>query len=499
MLYAFALICLILYLLCSLWLIAGTLAQIHLLVKSKRRKSPQPQPATKTILPSVTIQIPVYNEQFVIRQLMEAISKIDYPRNLLEVQVLDDSTDQTTSIVKKEAENLASLGMNIVVLHRDIRTGYKAGALQEALPLCKGEFIAIFDADFIPPRDFLLRILPHFTNEKVGGVQSRWTHSNLDQNSFTKIQAFLLDSHFNLEQNGRAAAGYFLNFNGTAGVWRKACILDAGGWNGDVLTEDLELSYRAQLKGWELRYDNELTVPAELPSDINALKSQQYRWAKGMAETARRHLRTVLNSTFDPAKKSHAFFHLLGSLSFVAVLGNIILTIPIIAGRHFHDSFDSLAQILLITGLTLPLMGFYYYTGTQTTITRKNFWLYFPLFLIVYMALSVQNGIGVLQGLAGKKSAFVRTPKTNGLNKMASVYLRGKWTTLNYIELLVTIYVIVAIALCIIWQDYFLLTFLLMLLTGMLIMLSPGIKSLVQSRANQRILKPQVNTLHSQS
>ena len=477
--YAAAVFCLVVYLLCSLWLLAGVTTQLHLLIKSKRKKiSTKPVPVTT--LPCVTIQVPVYNERFVIAPLLQHLGQLDYPRDLFDIQVLDDSTDETSSIIDREALNLQNLGINISVIRRENRKGFKAGALEYALPICRGELIAIFDADFRPTPDFLKRIIVHFNDAQVGGVQGRWTHENLHENPLTTIQAFLLDSHFHLEQNGRSNAGYFMNFNGTAGVWRKQCILDAGGWNGDVLTEDLELSYRAQLKGWKLKYDNEISVPAELPADINAFKTQQYRWAKGMAQTARKHLATIMQADVDTSKKWHAAFHLLGSLSFVAVLGNIVLTFPILAARHHVPHFNEVTNILFASGITLPLMTLYYYTGTSTTFTTASFWKYFPLFLVVYMALSVQNSIGVLQGLAGKKSPFVRTPKTSGKTKTASVYLKTKVSRLNYLEFAMILYVVAACVMSIFWKDFFLLTLLIMMLIGLLILVVPVLRTAVR-------------------
>lgn len=479
--YEVAVICLIAYLVCSLWLLAGVLTQIHLLIKSRKKK-------LRTVQENVggpqfvTIQVPVYNEKFVIAPLMKRLGEMDYPKHLFEIQVLDDSTDETAEIIDEEAGRLKDKGINISVIRRPSRKGFKAGALEHALPLCTGEMIAIFDADFRPFPDFLKRIVKHFNEATVGGVQGRWTHENLHESPMTTIQAFLLDTHFRLEQEGRSAAGYFMNFNGTAGVWRKQCIIDAGGWNGDVLTEDLELSYRAQLKGWQLRYDNEISVPAELPADINALKSQQFRWAKGMAQTARKHLATILRADVNRAKKWHAAFHLLGSLSFVAVLGNIVFTFPIIAARHYIPEFGEATNMLMLSGVTLPLMALYYYAGTSATFRAASFWKYFPLYLVVYMALSVQNSIGVLQGLAGKKSPFVRTPKTSG-QVAASVYLKSKWTALNYFELVMIIYVVAACAMSVLWSDYFLLTLLLMMLTGLLILVTPAVKGLLSKHS----------------
>jgi cellulose synthase/poly-beta-1,6-N-acetylglucosamine synthase-like glycosyltransferase len=486
--YAICLVCLVLYLFCSAWFLAGSLVQMHLLwhVFNKKREPVRASSA----LPSVTVQVPVYNERYVITRLLESLGRLNYPTRLFEIQILDDSTDDTTLLVDAAAEALRLKSLKVEIIRRSNRTGYKAGALQEALPLATGELIAIFDADFIPPENFLQKMVQYFDDPDVGGVQGRWVHDNLDENILTRIQAFLLDSHFQLEQQGRDAAGYFLNFNGTAGIWRKQCIEEAGGWNGNILTEDLELSYRAQLKGWKFKYDNEMTVPAELPADIDAFKSQQFRWAKGMAQTAGKHLGKVMRSHAPLIKKVHAFFHLLGSLSFVAVMGNIILAIPVNAGRHYIQEYAELTSIIMVTGITLPLICVYYYFGTSDTLSRKIFWQYLPMFLIIYMALSVQNSVAVIQGLMGHRSAFVRTPKTKRTNTIGNAYTKSKWTMLNTFEAVVALYVCAAIVMCVYWKDYLLLIFLLMVLSGLAILLSKGISGLFQKRTRIIIADP---------
>ncbi|MEM6831667.1 MAG: cellulose synthase family protein, partial [Bacteroidota bacterium] len=235
--------------------------------------------------PAVTIQLPVFNERYVIERLIDSVSKIDYPLDKLEIQVLDDSDDETVTIIANKIAHYQGKGIDIRHVRRPDRVGFKAGALQYGMQQAKGEFIAIFDADFVPQPDFLLKTLPRFTSEKVGMVQTKWAHLNTNYGALTKIQAFWLNAHFTVEQKGRERAGSFINFNGTAGVWRKSCILDAGGWQHDTLTEDLDLSYRAQLKGWKFVYREEIESPAELPVVIPAVKSQQYRWNKGAAET----------------------------------------------------------------------------------------------------------------------------------------------------------------------------------------------------------------------
>jgi cellulose synthase/poly-beta-1,6-N-acetylglucosamine synthase-like glycosyltransferase len=473
---------------CSAWFLMGSLAQLHLAWHAKRKSTIPRRLLLPEQLPFVTIQAPVYNERYVIQRLLESLGKLDYPSHLFEIQVLDDSTDDTSAIVDEAVAKLQLSGISVQVIRRNRRQGYKAGALQHALQLCRGELIVIFDADFVPSPAFLANTVGHFADPKVGGVQGRWLHQNLEQNALTKIQAFLLDSHFRIEQEGRNAAGYFMNFNGTAGIWRKQCIIESGGWNGNVLTEDLELSYRAQLKGWRLVYDNDVAVPAELPAEPEAFKVQQFRWAKGMAQTAARHLGKVFQSSAPFQKKMHALFHLLGSLAFVAVMGNILLSIPIIIGRHYSAEFRAVSDLLLVTGLSLPLVCIYYYMGTSKTISTKMFLQYLPVFLVIYMALSVQNSIAVLQGLKGDISPFIRTPKTKGLAVGQHRYSELKWSAINSVELLTLLYLAAGIFLCLVWGDFYLLLFVTMVFVGLAFLLRQQLSNILHKKNERTIL-----------
>src|SRR5712691_5770650 len=274
-----------------------------------RDREPRPGPQLDP-LPVVTVQLPLYNEMYVADRLIDAVCRIEYPRELLEIQVLDDSTDETRSIAELAVRRFAAQGIDIKYFHRTARTGYKAGALEAGLKVARGEFIGIFDADFIPTPDFLTRLIPHFRDPKIGMVQARWGHINEDYSLLTKIQAILLDGHFILEHGGRNRGGRFFNFNGTAGVWRRTAIEEAGGWQHDTLTEDLDLSYRAQLAGWEFVFVPGLIAPAEVPVEMNAFKSQQHRWAKGSIQTCRKLLPRILRSNLPWGVKAEAFFHL---------------------------------------------------------------------------------------------------------------------------------------------------------------------------------------------
>ncbi|MGB3468155.1 MAG: cellulose synthase family protein, partial [Cyclobacteriaceae bacterium] len=311
--------------------------------------------------PFVTVQLPVYNELYVIERLIEAIAKFDYPADKFEIQVLDDSTDETVEKIAKKVAEVRDRGINITQVRRTKRTGFKAGALKYGTTLAKGEFIAIFDADFIPEKDFLQKTIPYFANEKTGMVQTRWGHLNKDYSLITQMQAFGLDAHFTVEQSGRNIADSFMNFNGTAGVWRKQCIEEAGGWQSDTLTEDLDLSYRAQLKGWKFKYLEDVISPAELPILMPAVKSQQYRWNKGAAETARKNIVNVLAAKISFRKKLHAFFHLLNSSVFVFLLIAATLSIPMLYIKEANPSMGLVFDLgsIFIIGF-LAIAAFYW-------------------------------------------------------------------------------------------------------------------------------------------
>ena len=282
-------------------------------------------------IPFVTIQLPVYNELYVMERLLTNIVKLKYPKEKLEIQVLDDSTDESVIFTSKQIEELQQSGINIKHIQRTNRKGFKAGALKEGLKTAKGQFIAIFDADFLPKENWLLETIPYFKNSKIGVVQTRWGHINRNYSTLTRIQAFALDAHFTLEQVGRNSKNHFINFNGTAGVWRKECIYDAGNWEGDTLTEDLDLSYRAQLKNWKFKYLEHVETPAELPVVISAARSQQFRWNKGGAENFQKMAKRVLSNKKATFKtKIHGILHLLNSTMFLNVFIVAVLSVPML-------------------------------------------------------------------------------------------------------------------------------------------------------------------------
>ncbi len=400
------------------------LAQLNLMfnylaAQRKKDKCPKLDLNNPEEVPYVTIQLPVFNELYVMDRLLDNIALIDYPKDKLEIQVLDDSTDETVITTKAHVDKLAATGLDIKHITRTNRQGFKAGALKEGLEVAKGEFIAIFDADFLPDHDWLQKTIPYFKNDKIGVVQTRWAHINRDYSTLTKIQAFALDAHFTLEQVGRNSKGHFINFNGTAGVWRKDCIIDAGNWEGDTLTEDLDLSYRAQLKNWEFKYLEDVETPAELPVVISAARSQQFRWNKGGAENFRKMLWRVLTSKNISAKtKLHGILHLLNSTMFLNVLIVGILSIPMLYIKneyaHLRPYFYIMSFFVMSTIIFFVCYWIMYKRSHGNTF--KDFIKYIGMFFTFFsiaMGFSLHNSIAVLEGHIGKRSEFVRTPKFN--------------------------------------------------------------------------------------
>ena len=361
--------------------------------------------------PMVTIQLPLYNEMYVAERLIKAVCEIEYPKDKMEIQVLDDSTDETTSIVAKVVEQKKHQGFDISHIRRGTREGFKAGALKEGMKIAKGEYIAIFDADFIPQKEFLKKTLSFFSDEKVGMVQTRWEHLNGDYSIITKAQALALDGHFVIEQTVRNKSGFFINFNGTGGIWRKRCIEEAGNWHADTLTEDLDLSYRAQLIGWRFVFLKDFTSPAELPSEINALKSQQFRWTKGAVETAKKILPLVWKSKVPLRVKLQSTFHLTNNLVFPFILLAAILNVPLIFVKNSgsHEAYFAIMSLFVLAFISSFL--FYLYSQKDIRADWRKKIVLFPLFMAGSMGLAVNNSRAVFEGLMNRKSEFVRTPK----------------------------------------------------------------------------------------
>jgi cellulose synthase/poly-beta-1,6-N-acetylglucosamine synthase-like glycosyltransferase len=378
-----------------------------------RNRDKEPKPgADLARLPVVTVQLPLYNEMYVADRLIEAVCRFDYPPELLEIQVLDDSTDETTEIAELAVRRRAAQGIDIKFFHRRNRIGYKAGALEAGLKVARGEFVAIFDADFIPGPDFLKRLVPHFADPQVGMVQARWGHINQDYSLLTKIQAILLDGHFVLEHGGRNRAGRFFNFNGTAGIWRRAAIDDAGGWQHDTLTEDLDLSYRAQLRGWRFVFLSDVIAPAEVPVEMNAFKSQQHRWAKGSIQTCRKLLPDILAAPLKPSVKAEAFFHLTANFNYPLMCVLSVLMFPSMVIRYNMGWYEMLLiDVPLFFAATFSVCNFY--MVCQREIHRD--WLtrikYLPFLMSIGIGLSINNTRAVLEALFNRQSEFTRTPK----------------------------------------------------------------------------------------
>jgi cellulose synthase/poly-beta-1,6-N-acetylglucosamine synthase-like glycosyltransferase len=437
-----------------LYIFLFSLGQLHLTwIYIRNRKNHSEKVKSLSVFPHVTVQLPVYNEKYVIERLIEAVSKFQYPKEKLEIQILDDSTDETTDIIEKKIEALKPLQLDIKLLHRENRVGYKAGALSDGLQSVKGEFIAIFDADFIPEPDFLMKTIPFFSDPDIGVVQTRWGHINKDYSILTQLQAFGLDAHFSIEQTARSASGSFINFNGTCGVWRKSCITDAGGWSADTLTEDLDLSYRAQLKGWKFKYLEEVETPGELPMIMPAIKSQQFRWNKGAAENARKNFGKVLREHLPFKNKVHAFFHLFNSSVFISLLIAALLSIPMLLIKQSNPEVAWLFNLGIVFIIGFMSITFFYWVATKRFYTDKplvKFISLYPRFLIISMGLSLHNGIAVFEGLIGKKTPFIRTPKFN-LQKnqtwLSNSYIRAHFTFTMLLEGLLCLYFIFGIAL----------------------------------------------------
>jgi cellulose synthase/poly-beta-1,6-N-acetylglucosamine synthase-like glycosyltransferase len=405
--------------------------------------------STDPNLPFVTIQLPLYNELHVVERLIDNIAAFDYPKDKFEIHVLDDSTDNSIEIAAKKVQEYKDKGFNIEHIRRTDRSGFKAGALKEGMKYAKGDFIAIFDADFLPRKDFLLQTIPYFlADPKIGVVQTRWEHINQDYSLLTKLQSMQLNVHFTVEQKGRQQGGYLLQFNGTAGVWRRQAIDAAGGWESDTLTEDLDLSIRAQLAGYKIEFLEYVGSPAELPAEMNGLRSQQFRWMKGGAESARKLLNMVWKSNQSFMTKIQATSHLMSSGIFLWLLIASIISVPMIWGINIVGFNKHFFGVFLLGLFSVVLIYFVANNNANniedTAWGRIKFFLRFPVFLSLSMGLSFHNAIAVWEGYMGKKSPFVRTPKFNitanndGFTKMQ--YFNGKLTYSHFMEIFLTLY-----------------------------------------------------------
>ncbi|MBL7825617.1 MAG: glycosyltransferase family 2 protein [Saprospiraceae bacterium] len=433
---------LLVYFLCMSAVTIYALLQFHLLYLYKKYHKENPDIKYRQYgmndenVPFVTVQLPMYNEMYVAERIIDYVAAQEYPKDKFEIHVLDDSTDETVNIVAKKVEALKAEGFNIEHIHRVNRQGYKAGALQEAMPRANGEFIAIFDADFTPRPDFLRTTMPYFENEKVGIVQTRWEHINADYSMLTKMQALQLNVHFTVEQAGRSYGNLLLQFNGTAGLWRKKVINEAGGWQSDTLTEDLDLSFRAQILGYKIQYLEKLGSPAELPVEMNALKGQQFRWNKGGAQNAKKLLHLIWKESgnrLNMVQKLHATSQLLAYGVFLWVFIAAVSSIPLAfafseLGISTHFLSFSVLGLFSIAGIS--------YTANVTAELNRSmpatfweklrFWGLFLSFMPISMGLSLYNAIAVIEGYRGKASPFVRTPKF-GINQQKQSFKKASY------------------------------------------------------------------------
>jgi cellulose synthase/poly-beta-1,6-N-acetylglucosamine synthase-like glycosyltransferase len=456
---------------------------VYLYYKHKEKRTTAPA-AMFEELPRVTVQLPIFNEQYVVERLLDAVCKLKYPREKLDIQLLDDSTDETVAVARNLVERYASLGNLITYHHRTNRHGFKAGALAEGLKTAKGEFVAIFDADFTPPEDFLLRTIHHFTDPAIGMVQTRWTHINRNYSFLTQVEAMLLDGHFVLEHSGRARSGVFFNFNGTAGVWRRAAIDEAGGWQHDTLTEDTDLSYRAQLKGWKFIYLQDVECPAELPVEMTAFKTQQARWAKGLIQTGKKILPRVLRSDASFHTKLEAWYHLTANLSYPLMIVLSVLMLPAMIIRFYQGWFQMLfIDLPLFLASTFSISSFY--LVSQRELFPKSWgraFFYLPLLMALGIGLTITNTKAVIEALIGKESAFARTPKykvESKRDKVKATKYRKRLGWIPWIELLIGTYFALTVIYAFQNENYVTIPFLLLFVFGYWV---TGLMSLLQGR-----------------
>ncbi|MDI1431979.1 cellulose synthase family protein [Polyangium sorediatum] len=412
----------VLYFAVLLALSAYGLHRLHLVVLCLRHRraierAKQMPHVAEEDLPRVTIQLPLFNESTVAARLLEATARMDYPADKLEIQVLDDSTDETQALVRAHVDRLRERGVDAVYLHRTNRVGYKAGALDEGLKVAKGDLVAIFDADFIPQPSFVRSIVGHFADPKIGMVQTRWGHLNREHSVLTKVQALMLDGHHLVENRARYGAGLLFNFSGTGGMWRKNAIHEAGGWQHDTLTEDLDLSYRAQLAGWKFVYREDVVSPSELPEDVSALRAQQYRWAKGTVQTARKLLKRVLSSNISLAQRIEALFHLTPHFAYPLMVTLSVLLLPALVLLPATDTLTMLiVDLPLCVATTGSLAAFYMFAEAAQGRSRANVLTRLPMLIALGTGLAPHLSKAVFEGLRHMAGEFVRTPK-HGVNK----------------------------------------------------------------------------------
>ena len=398
----------------AIWLVLAAygLHRLHLIHLFRKDPEPPPLPAEPEVWPVVTVQLPVFNERYVVKRLLEAAASLDYPRDRLEIQLLDDSTDETVAIAARAIEELRSRGLDATHLQRPAREGYKAGALQYGLERARGDLLAVFDADFVPSPGFLRGTIPYFADPGVGMVQARWRHLNPDHSILSRVQAISLDGHFLIEHSARRNGGRYFNFNGTAGVLRRSCVVDAGGWQSDTLTEDLDLSYRAQLRGWRFVFASQVGCPAELPVEMNAFKAQQHRWVRGSIQVARKLLPRVWASAAPLPVKIEATFHLTSNVPYVLLLLLSLIVYPVVLARYESRSLPFLiADTALLLAATSPVLVYFVYGQRKSRADWLAQLRYVPLVFMLGIGLAVNNTRAVLEGVFCRAGTFHRTPK----------------------------------------------------------------------------------------
>ncbi|HOC16900.1 MAG TPA: glycosyltransferase family 2 protein [Vicinamibacterales bacterium] len=461
---------------------------VYLYMKHKGREVARPEVPAEW--PEVTVQLPLFNEMYVVDRLLQAVCRMDYPRERLEIQVLDDSTDETQEIARLAVQRYAALGFDIKYLHRDDRTGFKAGALDAGLRVARGRFVAIFDADFVPRPDFLKKTVPYFAQPRVAMVQARWTHLNGDYSLLTRVQSILLDAHFVLEHGGRNRSGRFFNFNGTAGIWRREAIAAGGGWQHDTLTEDLDLSYRTQLEGWQFVFLPEVEAPAEVPVEMNAFKSQQHRWAKGSIQTCLKLLPRILQSDAPVPVKAEAFFHLTANFNYLLMVVLSVLIFPSMIIRYNMGWYEMLlVDVPLFFAATASIANFYIVSQRELYPDWKTRLKYLPFLMSIGIGLAVNNTRAVVEALLDKQSEFARTPKYGVVRRDSD-----DWTTKKYRQSVAVQPIIeVALGLYFTWtvfyalanQIYATVPFLMLFQIGFLY---TGVLSVVQQFASQGVV-----------
>lgn len=474
----------------------------HYLRHRRERHSPRRYFAEDE-LPFVTIQLPMFNELLVAERIIDAAARIDYPRNLFEIQVLDDSTDLTAAVARTRCETLRDEGLDIHYLRRADRVGYKAGALAAGLETAKGDFVLVFDADFLPGPSVIRELVHFFTDPSVGMVQARWAHLNRESSLLTRCQAMLLDGHFVIEHSARNRSRLFFNFNGTAGMWRKVTIADAGGWEHDTITEDMDLSYRAQLAGWKFVYAPEVSVPAELPPDMSSFKGQQYRWAKGSVQTARKLLGTIFRARVPARVKREAFFHLTNNLAYVFLLVLAALQLPnMLLRRQMEDPTLLMLDVPLFWATCGSVAAFYLVAHRDLYGSYQSALRHLPAMMALGIGLSVNNGRAAIEGLFGRDVEFVRTPKSGATGDRAAtapVRYRGRWPWHNTIELAFGVYCTVTLALAVATKSWASVPFVALFSAGFLHVGISGLVEALRFRAGHGVdeLGEQAPSTHS--